>query len=197
MKLSILIPSIPSRFDRVQKLYNKCLEQATDEVEIIMFMDNKKRTIGKKRNDLISLVNGKFFMILDDDDDISDDFISSILPLTDDLVDVITFKQQCNMDGYSFEVTFGVGNEVESNSESGKYTDCKRPPWHCCVWLTERVKIVKFPDISYGEDGVWAERASWITTSSKHVDKILHYYNFNEQVSEADSRTNEHWSNPN
>ena len=51
MILSILIPSIPSRFKLVQKLYKTIEGQIRDrEVEILVLIDNKKRSIGAKRN---------------------------------------------------------------------------------------------------------------------------------------------------
>ncbi len=198
MKLSILIPSIPERFEKACELYEKCLDQATDEVEVLMFTDNRKRTIGAKRNDLLSLTRGKYFMLLDDDDDIRDDFVESILPYTEDLNDVITFKQEChNEDGTPFIITFGLGNEVEHNTKKGNYLDSNRPPWHCCVWLTERFRKVKFPEVSYGEDGVWSERAGWISSNEIHIDKVLHYYKFNADQSAANTEDNKVWKNPN
>lgn len=195
MKLSILIPSIPERFIKANRLYRKCLKQATDEVEILMFTDNKKRTIGEKRNDMLSLANGKYFIILDDDDDISKDFVKSILPFTDNLIDVITFKQECTIEGRKFIVEFGLGNDVEQLTQ--EYNDIKRPPWHCCVWNRERFAKVKFPEVNYGEDGVWAERAGWISTRGEHIDKVLHYYNFDIKKSAATTENNEVWKNPN
>ena len=159
MKLSILIPSIPERFDKAIKLYNKCLEQATDEVEVVMLTDNKKKSIGAKRNELISMAQGIYFTILDDDDDITNDYVETLLPYMEDFHDVITYKQKCFIEDYSFIVTFGMNNEIEHNTKDGRYQDCMRPPWHCCVWLRERYKIIKFPDVSYGEDGVWAYRS--------------------------------------
>ena len=50
VKLSVLIPSIPSRFKRFQKLFEKINAQATNEVEIFGLFDDKKRSIGHKRD---------------------------------------------------------------------------------------------------------------------------------------------------
>ena len=41
-KLSILIPSVPSRHESSGKILSKLTKQSTDEVEIIVFTDNKK-----------------------------------------------------------------------------------------------------------------------------------------------------------
>jgi hypothetical protein len=47
MQLSILIPSIPSRWERAQKLYTKISKMCEGkDIEILLFLDNKKRTVG-------------------------------------------------------------------------------------------------------------------------------------------------------
>lgn len=179
-------------------MYENLLNQSNDEVEIIMLMDNKKRSIGHKRNDIKNLAKAKYFTIIDDDDNVSDDYIEEVLKAIEEDKDVITFKQQCNLDGNEFIVTFGQGNEVEQLTQ--EYQDIKRPPWHCCVWKTDIFQKVMFPskiDDNYGEDGVWASRAGLIISTSHHIDKVLHYYNFDSEKSEADASSNEHWRNPN
>jgi len=70
-QLSILIPSIPTRFGRAKALYEKILALVGDkDIEILMLTDNKKRTIGEKREALKNASNGKYFMFVDDDDDL-------------------------------------------------------------------------------------------------------------------------------
>ena len=51
--LSILIPSIPSRLRKAIALYNKMLVRVSDKnCEVLMLTDDKKRTIGEKREAL-------------------------------------------------------------------------------------------------------------------------------------------------
>ena len=53
IQLSILIPSIPTRFNKAKALYDKILSMVGDkQIEILMLTDNKKRTIGEKREAL-------------------------------------------------------------------------------------------------------------------------------------------------
>ena len=129
MRLSILIPSIPSRFGRAKALYEKILNMVGDkQIEILMLTDNKKRTIGEKRESLKNVSNGKYFMFVDDDDDLLD--LEDLYNATCEDVDVITFKQLClNSDKTTFEVTFGLGNKIEHKNIRGRYLDCKRPPF--------------------------------------------------------------------
>lgn len=196
MRLSILIPSIPSRFGKAIKLYRELQAMCEGmDIEILMFTDNKKRTIGEKRDALKNLANGKYFMFVDDDDSLLS--VQEIYDATANDVDVITFKQRSfNNDGSSYIVTFGLGNPVEHNTENGKYIDCKRPPFPCCAWHKD-FKRITFPSINYGEDGVWLNYAFDFAKTEIYIDKILHSYNFNSQVSEASVENNDHWQNPN
>ena len=60
--LSILVPTVPNRLDNFYpRIMRELLKQINDNdlndnVELIAFFDNKKRTIGKKRGEMV--VNG-------------------------------------------------------------------------------------------------------------------------------------------
>lgn len=195
--LSILIPAIPSRFSMAEKLYKHLLELVGDkEIEVLMFMDNKKRSIGMKREALKNISKGKYFMFCDDDDWLES--IEEVYQSCSKHVDVITFKAKCkNNSGSEFIVTFGLGNEVEHNNDgNGNYLDLKRPPFHQCAW-NERFRDIPYPDISYGEDWVWVEQCLKTAKTEIFIDKIIHHYNYDQKVSEASLESNEHWINPN
>lgn len=195
-RLSILIPSIPSRFDRAIKLYKE-IEQKTSgmDVEILMFTDNKRRTIGEKRDDLKNISNGKYFMFVDDDDSIYN--VEKLYEATEQDVDVITFKQRCrNKDGSHYIVTFGLGNEIEHNAVNGNYIDLKRPPFHVCAW-NQKFKEFHFAAINYGEDWEFIKQVLPIAKTEIFIDDIVHSYNFDENITEADASSNKFWTNPN
>ena len=197
-RLSILIPSTPSRWEMTRTLYDRVCEMCEGlEIEILLFVDNKQRTIGEKREALKNISKGKYFLILDSDDDLLS--VSEIYEATIQDVDVITFDQKCrNADGSEFTVSFGLGNPVEHNKhpETGMYVDCLRPPFQMCAWAS-KFKSIKYPAINYGEDGVWMAKANKRAKSEIHIDKILHSYNFNPEVTEASTESNSHWKNPN
>lgn len=153
-RLSILIPSIPSRFDRANALYRKIEAMCEGmDIEVLMFTDNKKRTIGEKRDALKNMSNGDYFMFVDDDDDLID--VRELYEATLQDVDVITFQQRArNNNGSSYIVTFGLGNPIEHKTdEQGNYYDILRPPFHVCCW-NKKFKAYKFPSVNYGEDWV-------------------------------------------
>lgn len=183
-RLSILIPSIPSRWDKARELFDHIQSLIGDkDIECLLLMDNKTRTIGEKREALKNASNGKYFMFVDDDDSLYS--VQEIYDATANDVDVITFKSKCrNSDGSEYIVTFGLKNEVEHNTENGRYLDCKRPPFTQCAW-SERFKSVHYPATNYGEDWSWVEQCLPIAYLSTHIDLVLHGYNFDPEVSEA------------
>ena len=197
MRLSILIPSIPSRFDKLLATYNQIASMCEGkDIEVLAFTDNKKRTIGEKRDALVQMSNGKYVMFVDDDDTLLS--VDEIYEATLEDVDVITFKQEClNADKSTFVVDFGLGNIIEHNKdESGNYIDCKRPPFHVCAWH-KKYKEFRFPNVNYGEDWAWVEQFVKYAQTEVHIDKVLHKYNFDPKVTEASTEDNDVWTNPN
>jgi hypothetical protein len=184
-QLSILIPSIPSRYEKAMRLYNKILGMIGDmNIEVLLLMDNKVMTIGEKRDHLKNISSGKYFMLVDDDDDLLS--VKEIYQGTFSDKDVITFQQRCqNSDKSSFIVTFRVGSEVEhKTNEAGMYLDINRPPFHVCAWHW-KFKIFKFPYINYGEDWGFVEQANKIVKSEYYIHEVLYSYNFDPKASEA------------
>lgn len=197
IRLSILIPSIPSRFDKANALYKKLLEMSEGlDVEIIMLTDNKVMTIGEKCNHLKNSCRGKFFCFIHDDDELLS--VKEIYEATVLDVDVIDFKAECtNPDGSIFIVTQQLKNEVEHNIKDGVYQDCARPPFPNCAWNTHKVIGCSFPEVSYGEDWGFVKQCLEIVKTEYFIDKILFKYNFDPKVTEASTEDNEVWTNPN
>lgn len=183
IKLSVLICSIPQRFDTLQKIYAKVMQQAEGKpVEILVFMDNKKRTIGEKRNAMTSIANGKYFILLDDDDDCSDDYINELLIAADSDADIISFDQQVYISGVPGIVNFSLSNENEEFVPNGI---TKRKPFSVCAFKTETFKDVSFGKLNYGEDFIFSKKAWEIATSEHHINKVLHTYIYDQKITAA------------
>lgn len=188
MTLSILICSIPERFDTLRTLVDKLLLQSYSypEVEIIVFMDNKKRTIGEKRDGATSLARGKYFILLDDDDDCSDDYVEELVKAAQSDADIISFDQRAiinseNLKGESI-VNFSLQNENEEFNVGGI---TRRKPFSVCAFKTEKFKHLSFGKKMYGEDMEFSEQAWAIAESEHHIDKILHIYIHDEKITAA------------
>ena len=182
IKLTVLIPAIPSRWEKFQKIFTKLDKQATKDVEILGLIDNKKRSIGAKRDALKTLVNGEYMCYVDDDDDVSDDFIKEILKGIKGNPDVIAFQQRAIIGDMEGVIDFDLSNDNEQFTPN-KVT--KRKPFTCCAWKSSIGKVVKFPDLMYGEDAGWLEFMWQISKTQYKIDKILHTYIFDPKITEA------------
>ena len=184
---TIMILSIPSRIQKhLIPLYEKLLKQAESypEVEILCLIDNKKMSIGEKRQSLIDIARGKWVAFMDDDDDVTDDYMETIVnTIKKEPADVITFDQHCIVNGREFTVNFDMNNPNERYIPG--MTHIKRPPFHMCFWRAEIAKQAKMESSSYGEDFAWCSLMYPKIQSEAHIDKILHLYRYNDRTSES------------
>lgn len=181
-RLSILIPSIPERFKELEVLYNKIQSQIYNyncvaiDVEVIIFIDNKKRKIGEKRNDIINLSTGDYICMCDDDDSISDDFIRLVCEaIVYKNPDVITFKQLSIINNMYSIIDFGLKNEIQEFQKNGI---TKRPVWHCCVIKKDIAIQCRFDSaLNWGEDEQFSNQVNGIAKTEYHIEEVLHIYN--------------------
>lgn len=193
IKLSILVPSIPSRIKgHLLPLLDKLRDQTEgrSDVEVLTFCDNKKRSVGLKRDGLVKLARGAFCAFVDDDDDISPDYVSELCEAIarNPDADVITFKQVSRInDDNPYIVDFSLAHENEParRDASGCWVDIKRRPYHICAWRTELARHYDFPDASYGEDWHWAKRVALDCLREVKIDRVLHYYFYRDDTTEA------------
>ncbi len=101
MKLSVLVCTIPERFDKFNALLRK-LNLLSFNLGVEILHDNSPKgtkTIGGKRNDLLNKAVGEYVCFVDDDDDISDDYFTEILKAIESKPDCVGFEIACNMEG--------------------------------------------------------------------------------------------------
>jgi hypothetical protein len=203
IKLSILIPSIPSRFDKMKSLYNRLLIECEKlPIEILCLVDNKKRSIGEKRDALVQIAKGQYLTILDDDDNFFEGYAKEIIDAINlnYYFDIITFTQKATIDGKSFLVDFSLAhkeNEELKLNDEGEYSNIKRLPFHCCIWKTSIAQSERFASVNFGEDWDWCKRLIPKCKTEYKINKVLHHYIFNSQTTEASTESNEVWVNPN
>ena len=78
--LSILIPTLRSRADKLSKLLNRLeFQRQTKPVQLLWIGDNKSITVGEKRNMLLAASKGEWVCFVDDDDEVSDRYLELIL----------------------------------------------------------------------------------------------------------------------
>lgn len=150
------------------------------DVEVIALFDNKKRTIGEKRQNLIDLAKGEYLTFIDDDDRISDDYVSSIMEtLYSNLnTDCVVFDCICCVENRQLKKLCKFGIEFEYG-DINNGTEWRGKPAHVMVYKSSIAKCHKFSDIGNGEDIDWVKRACLDIKIQTRIDKILYYYDAN------------------
>lgn len=196
IKLTIGIPSIPERSEsHLAILYKKLSDQIGDskDIEIVSIMDNKTMSVGRKRTLLFHIAQGKYTCLIDDDDDITDDFIQTLrAAITDDLnVDVICYNQEANINGRIWTIRTSLNNnkvlpfDQLMVDQYGRTVDCNRPPWHWCAWRTDLVRNIPFGDSNTQEDTIFVVDAISKAKTQLVLDRILCKYKWFPEVSAA------------
>jgi hypothetical protein len=182
--LSILTPSVPSRLAQLGLLCAELARQiGTFPVEHLTLLDNKKRSVGLKRDALLRAARGRYVAFVDDDDWIAPDYVSSLLRAADRLPDVITFRQSSTVNGQQGEIEFRLGNPNDPFRPGGM---ARRNAWHVCAWRRNLAILSTFPDFSYGEDWSFAAPLCLLPgLHSEHIDKVLHFYRHSAATTEA------------
>lgn len=186
---SILTPSVPERLAKLAALTTRLNLHIGDKpVEHLVLMDNRKRTIGEKRDALLRAARGDYVAFVDDDDAVSDDYVSSILNVIHggphaSGPDVITFHQRATVNGAEGEIHFGLGNPNEE-FKPGDVT--KRNAWHVCAWRRALAILSNFPPVNYGEDWQFASKlCSLAGLTSVHIPRVLHHYIYSDETTLA------------
>lgn len=200
IKLSILILSIPSRFDVVRPLIDKLMTQIGDreDVEILSLMDNKSLHIWEKRNELMRIARGTHMTWLDDDDDVADNYVDKLTEAIEanPNADVISFDQMCYLNGVEARVFAKMGNpheDVLPDPTGTRYRDTLRPPYHWCCWKTSLASSEAFrSSFSHGDRGQSTEDIDWLrrlypkVLESVYLEgQFLHVYRWSNQTTES------------
>ena len=184
MILSILTPGVPKRMLQIAELCEMFEEQIGGRpVEHLVLIDNKRRTVGEKRDSLLRAAKGRYVTFCDDDDVPTADYVSELLAAMGSDPDVITFRQRVTYNGQSGEVEFKLGHPNEAFQPGGI---TKRNAWHVCVWRRKLAIMSGFPASNYGEDWQFAAPLCAIPNLREvHIPKILHHYIHNATTTEA------------
>ena len=129
-------------------LYDRIEAQAKAlPVEILLLLDNKQRSIGKKREALVKLAQGQYVAFVDDDDSVHAEYVQSIVHAAESKADVIVFDSVCQINGGPLAL---VRHGLEFENQQYNPAGFTRKPWHIHAWRREFVLPYSFPDVSYG-----------------------------------------------
>lgn len=179
IQLSILVPTVPSRLTTFYpRIMTEILKQTEDypEVEIIGLFDNKRRSVGQKRQDLLNLACGNYLVFIDDDDRISEDYVKSIMDALNKNpeTDCVVFDCICKVNGgpdklCKYGIEFEYGDILGGAEWRGK-------PAHTMVYKSSIAKRHSYNNMNHGEDINWVTRAHVDIKNQARIDKVLYYY---------------------
>jgi glycosyltransferase involved in cell wall biosynthesis len=174
--LSILIPTVPSRSHELSQLIGHLTAIGADDpaVEVLAFSDNRRRSIGAKRQALLDMARGEYVAFCDDDDWLADPYFSEILPRCESGPDVVTFEQIATINGVEGRIVFDATCRVDEPWKPNGVA--RRRPWHVCAWKRSLAQRGLFTEINYGEDAAWVAQVAHLARTTLHVPRVLHYY---------------------
>jgi len=157
IRLSILICSMPRRYEFLSALLSSINAQPKallQQTEILINCDSGHKSIGAKRNELLSWAKGEYVVFVDDDDEISEDYLEQIFIGIGKGVDCIGISMMYSPSaGEKKPVDCSIENTIWGESH-GAYL---RTIQHVCPIKRELATLVKYPDTSFGEDKDYAE----------------------------------------
>jgi hypothetical protein len=147
------------------------------EVELLSLEDDGTLPVGRKRNLLVAQARGAFLVHVDDDDDVSPDYLGLVLG-------ALRAEPEVTHLGIRGEISFRGAHArpfVMSNryrayrTRDGCYT---RPPHHLNPVRAEIARRYPFEEVRSGEDSDWALRMArdGVLGRERMIEPILYYY---------------------
>lgn len=181
MKLSILIPTLPNRKAMLEELLDSLWLQAKkhslENLFEILTNDDSLMSIGEKRNQMLQSASGEFVVFIDDDDEVSDDYLNLILG-------AIKVRPDADCIGMRGYITFDGQNKKEwSISKSHKtWHELNniyfRTPNHISPVRTEIAKKCGFPPLKDGEDYAYSIAILPYLQNEFFIDKEIYHYKY-------------------
>ena len=153
--LTIAIPTVENRKLVFDELYNELKRQSEpygDMIEIIYLCDDKKITIGHKRQLLNEMAKGKYVVQWDDDDWIHPNGIEMIMKGIESDADVISYNYSCDIplddkSSYPRKVSIKHSNIGDFENKVLYVTPDPKNPIK-----REILNKIKFQDVSHSEE---------------------------------------------
>lgn len=137
--------------------------------------DDKEKSIGEKRNELIDGSKSKYFAFIDDDDRISDNYIKLIHEAALSDMDCASLIGHYYLDGL-FDRPF-----IHSIKYNDWFSDSQyhyRCPNHLNLIKREKVEDIRFNHLNFGEDGQWSMqicKENRLKTEYE-INEVLYHY---------------------
>lgn len=179
--LSIHVPTIEGREEVFEKLKQKITNQiqGRSDIELLVLKDNKEISIGKKRQKLIDMTTAKYIVQIDDDDDIADDYILTVLPYLTTNIDCIGYLEHITPEGSGGRhKTACHSNRFQDWATNKEGFDFVRTPFFKDIIRTDIVRAIGVDDLRFGEDYSFSKKLknSKLITTEVFIEKYMYFY---------------------
>jgi GT2 family glycosyltransferase len=144
-------------------------------------------SIGMKRQQLLTQAKGKYLSFIDDDDEITDEYIEDLKACFDGGYPVMRLRGR--IDPYTF--THSLENTLSGTMARGEVF--LRPPNHLNPMMADVAKFIHYKDAVRGEDFEWTLRMSksgFLTSEYTSDSSRIHYiYNLGDRKVDPGSLT--------
>jgi hypothetical protein len=178
--LSILICSvdIEERQIKLKKLISELHRQisknyAEEIVEIIVDTDNMNKSVGKKRNDLIEKSQGEFICFIDDDDFVSENYLSTILYHLNSGIDILLIGIKHIKNGVN-EIKILPSLYID-NLNTGEAV-FKTNHFHLCPHKKSIARNVLFECVNFAEDMLYSQNMVRHINNSYLISEPIYIY---------------------
>lgn len=184
MELSILICSLVERkhlFERIYTTLNNqiIMNNLQSRVEILYLIDNREKTTGAKRNELVNKSQGKYIAFVDDDDMVSEDYIIKTINAIQSNPDV------CSLEG---TIYFAVENprkffhSLKYKTWFEKNNMYYRNPNHLNCVKRDIALLVPFKEVNFGEDKDYSMRLLKLLKTESEIKGNIYIYYYSEPL---------------
>jgi glycosyltransferase involved in cell wall biosynthesis len=195
IKLSILVATVPSR---IRLFFPRIMDELTKQaechpyVEVLGLFDNKRRTIGEKRQALLDTSRGEYVAFVDDDDRIAPTYITDIVQAIhkNPGADCINFDHFIDIDGHTrYICKYSKDYTQRARGDDGIWRGLSS---HTQVWAAHIAKKHVYSARNNGEDYDWVDRAIRDVRNEVQINKVLYFYDAKyTTTSEASGLPNE------
>lgn len=188
IKLSILIATMPSRFECFKSMMVRLLIQSSayqtfDKNILYSFIvpieiitdDSLEYNIGVKRNKLLQRAKGEYIVYIDDDDTIHPEYINLILEAGKSKPDCIAINGTMTTNGHNQQQWFISKEYGHWYTENNIHY---RTPNHISPVRRELALQAGFPEIAFGEDAEYSRRLLPLLKTETIIKEPLYHYDY-------------------
>jgi len=177
------LPQRKAMYDSLMNVLNAQIHKcgANEIIEVITETDQGQSTVGKKRNTVLDKARGEYVCFIDDDDMVTDIYISKTLDALKNKPDVVELV------GYLPKYDLPFIHNLKCGGHFKKDGTQFRTPNHLNTIKTEIARKIKYVEISHGEDQDYSHRLwdSGLMKTESLIGDRMYIYQFNPRTSET------------